>query len=54
MLANAETRQLRFSGCRMPGFDGGGLRVDGFLSLSGSEIEGRSGCRGRRSSAACG
>ncbi|NDU76857.1 hypothetical protein GWI34_30160 [Actinomadura sp. DSM 109109] len=40
VLANAETRQLRFSGCRMPGFDGGGLRVDGFLSLSGSEIEG--------------
>ncbi|MES9537931.1 hypothetical protein [Actinomadura sp. NPDC000600] len=40
VFANAETRQLRFSGCRMPGFDGGGLRVDGFLSLSGSEIEG--------------
>jgi hypothetical protein len=40
VFANAETRQLRFSDCRMPGFDGGGLRADGFLSLSGSEIEG--------------
>lgn len=40
VFANAETRQLRFSDCRMPGFDGGGLRADGFLSLSGSRIDG--------------
>lgn len=24
----------------MPGFDGGGLRADGYLSMSGSEIDG--------------
>ncbi|QFG23526.1 hypothetical protein F7P10_22800 [Actinomadura sp. WMMB 499] len=40
-LSNAETRQLRFADCRMPGFDGGGLRADGYLSLSGSTIEGQ-------------
>ncbi|MFC6880460.1 MULTISPECIES: hypothetical protein [Actinomadura] len=40
VFVNAETRQLRFADCRMPGFDGGGLRADGYLSLSGSEIEG--------------
>ncbi|MFC9976810.1 hypothetical protein ACFVH6_38515 [Spirillospora sp. NPDC127200] len=39
-FSNAETRQMRMSDCRMPGFDGGGLRVDGFLSLSRSLIEG--------------
>lgn len=39
-FSNAETRQLRLSGCRMPGFDGGGLRADGYLSLSGSQIDG--------------
>ncbi|MFI0366358.1 hypothetical protein ACH35V_00680 [Actinomadura sp. 1N219] len=39
-FSNAETRQLRFNHCRMPGFDGGGLRADGFLSMSGSEIDG--------------
>ncbi|TDD79328.1 hypothetical protein E1298_28070 [Actinomadura rubrisoli] len=39
-FSNAQTRQLRFSRCRMPGFDGGGLRADGYLSLSGSVIEG--------------
>ncbi|MER7542207.1 hypothetical protein [Actinomadura sp.] len=39
-FSNAETRQLRLSGCRMPGFDGGGLRADGYLSLSGSVIDG--------------
>ncbi|WP_433331770.1 hypothetical protein [Spirillospora sp. CA-294931] len=42
-LANCETRQLRFSDCRMPGFDGGGLRADGYLSLSRSVIEGELG-----------
>ncbi|WP_262401862.1 hypothetical protein [Actinomadura sp. CNU-125] len=40
-LSNADTRQLRFADCRMPGFDGGGLRADGYLSLSGSTIEGQ-------------
>ena len=40
VFSNAETRQLRLSGCRMPGFDGGGLRADGYLSLSGSQIDG--------------
>jgi hypothetical protein len=39
-FSNAQTRQLRLSDCRMPGFDGGGLRVDGYLSLSGSRIDG--------------
>ncbi|WP_433475957.1 hypothetical protein ACQPZP_02305 [Spirillospora sp. CA-142024] len=39
-FSNAETRQLRLAACRMPGFDGGGLRADGYLSLSDSEIEG--------------
>jgi hypothetical protein len=39
-FANAHTRQLRLSDCWMPGFDGGGLRADGYLSLSGSVIEG--------------
>lgn len=39
-FSNAETRQLRFAECRMPGFDGGGLRADGYVSLSGSVIEG--------------
>lgn len=39
-FSNAETRQLRFADCRMPGFDGGGLRADGYVSLSGSRIDG--------------
>ncbi|RFS82155.1 hypothetical protein D0T12_28355 [Actinomadura spongiicola] len=39
-FSNAETRQLRFSDCRMPGFDGGGLRADGYVSLSGSVVDG--------------
>src|SRR5215210_180016 len=29
-FANARTRQLRLSSCIMPGFDGGGLRADGY------------------------
>lgn len=40
-FANARTRQLRLSSCMMPGFDGGGLRADGYLSLSGSVIDGQ-------------
>lgn len=39
-FSNARARQMRFGDCAMPGFDGGGLRVDGFFSLSGSLIEG--------------
>jgi hypothetical protein len=39
-FANARARQLRFADCAMPGFDGGGLRVEGFFSLSGSWIDG--------------
>lgn len=39
-FSNAATRELRFADCWMPGFDGGGLRADGYLSLSGSRIEG--------------
>jgi hypothetical protein len=39
-FSNAQARQMRFGDCSMPGFDGGGLRVDGFFSLSGSEIDG--------------
>ncbi|MEU5876112.1 hypothetical protein [Spirillospora sp. NPDC047279] len=40
-FSNCRTRQLRLSDCRMPGFDGGGLLADGYLSLSRSEIEGQ-------------
>ncbi|MGH3374587.1 MAG: hypothetical protein ACRDP6_07600 [Actinoallomurus sp.] len=39
-FSNARARQLRFGDCAMPGFDGGGLQVDGFFSLSGSRIDG--------------
>ncbi|WP_018654530.1 hypothetical protein [Actinomadura flavalba] len=39
-LSNTQSRQLRMSDCWMPGFDGGGLRADGYLSLSGSVVEG--------------
>jgi hypothetical protein len=39
-FSNARVRQTRFAACVLPGFDGGGLRVDGFLSLSGSRIDG--------------
>ena len=40
-FGNARTRQLRFADCAMPGFDGGGLRADGYVSLSGSVIDGQ-------------
>lgn len=40
VFANTKTRQLRFRDCEMPGFDGGGLQCDGYLSLSGSTITG--------------
>ncbi|GAA4065665.1 hypothetical protein [Actinomadura miaoliensis] len=39
-FSNARARQLRLSDCRMPGFDGGGLQADGYLSLSRSVIDG--------------
>jgi hypothetical protein len=39
-FANAQTRQLRFAECELPGFDGGGLRCDGYLSMSDSTITG--------------
>jgi hypothetical protein len=39
-FANAQTRQVRFADCELPGFDGGGLRCDGYLSMSGSTITG--------------
>lgn len=39
-FANAQTRQIRMSDCRLPGLDGGGLRADGYLSLSCSVIDG--------------
>jgi hypothetical protein len=40
-FSNALARQVRLSECTMPGFDGGGLRTDGYLSLSGSVITGQ-------------
>lgn len=39
-FSNAQTRQIRISDSWLPGFDGGGLRADGYFSLSGSTIEG--------------
>jgi hypothetical protein len=40
VFANAKARQLRFANCAYPGFDGGGLHCDGYLSMSGSTITG--------------
>ncbi|MFI6321225.1 hypothetical protein ACIBG8_27060 [Nonomuraea sp. NPDC050556] len=34
------TRTIRLTDCSMPGFNGGGMRVSGHLSLSGSSIHG--------------
>jgi hypothetical protein len=39
-FSNARARQTRFADCTLPGFDGGGLQVEGYLSLSGSLIAG--------------
>lgn len=39
-LVNAQTRQIRIADSRLPGFDGGGLRADGYLSMSGCVIDG--------------
>lgn len=40
-FSNARARQVRLSDCVLPGFDGGGLHTDGYLSLSGSVINGQ-------------
>ncbi|HEY7483575.1 MAG TPA: hypothetical protein VH912_03860 [Streptosporangiaceae bacterium] len=40
-FSNVQARQIRFASCALPGFDGGGLRTDGYLSLSGSVINGQ-------------
>jgi hypothetical protein len=37
---NTQTRQVRMSDCQMPGLEGGGWRADGYVSLSGSMIDG--------------
>lgn len=39
-FSNARIRQTRFNACALPGFDGGGVRADGYLSLSESLIDG--------------
>ncbi len=39
-FSNARIRQTRFNACAFPGIDGGGLRADGYLSLSESLIDG--------------
>ncbi|MEV0403291.1 hypothetical protein [Actinoallomurus sp. NPDC050550] len=39
-FSNARARQMRLNACRLPGFDGGGLQTEGYLSLSESLIEG--------------
>lgn len=39
-FSNARIRQTRFNACAFPGIDGGGLRADGYLSLSDSLIDG--------------
>lgn len=39
-FSNARTRRIRMTGCWMPGLRAGGVQVDGYLSLSGSVIEG--------------
>ncbi|WP_232835277.1 hypothetical protein [Actinocorallia populi] len=38
---DARTRELRLTDCVMPGFDGSGLRAEGYVSLSGSVVEGQ-------------
>jgi hypothetical protein len=40
-FSNARARQVRLADCVLPGFDGGGLHTDGYLSLSGSTINGQ-------------
>jgi hypothetical protein len=40
-FSNAQARQIRLNDCVLPGFDGGGLRTDGYLSLSGSFVNGQ-------------
>lgn len=40
-FGDARTRELHLTDCVMPGFEGGGLRADGYVSLSGSVVEGQ-------------
>lgn len=40
-FSDARTRELHLTDCVMPGFDGGGLRADGYVSLSGTAVEGQ-------------
>lgn len=39
-LTDSRTRTVRLTDCRIPGFSGGGMRVEGHLSLSGSKVTG--------------
>ncbi|RVX46679.1 hypothetical protein EDD27_9572 [Nonomuraea polychroma] len=39
-LTNATTRSIRLTDCTFPGLSGGGMRVAGHLSLSGSNVTG--------------
>ncbi len=39
-LTGTTTRSVRLTDCRLPGFSGGGMRVAGHLSLSGSYVTG--------------
>lgn len=41
LFANARTKDLSLVRCQMPGFDGGGLRADGYLVLAGSHSDGQ-------------
>jgi hypothetical protein len=40
LLTGTATRTVRMTDCTLPGFSGGGMRVSGHLSLSGSSITG--------------
>ncbi|WP_162794600.1 hypothetical protein [Nonomuraea lactucae] len=40
LLTDTTTRTVRLTDCKLPGFSGGGMRVAGHLSLSGSNITG--------------
>ncbi|MEU4701829.1 hypothetical protein [Nonomuraea dietziae] len=39
-FSGSVTRTMRFTDCRLPGFNGGGMRVSGHLSLSGAHVTG--------------
>ncbi|MEV4216828.1 hypothetical protein [Nonomuraea sp. NPDC049725] len=40
LMGGTTTRTIRLTDCRLPGFSGGGMRVAGHLSLSGSYVQG--------------